>query len=165
MGWIEIASFLLGALSGATVCYFGVMRQRTESAVERQMRELQEEFTAYRENVNQHFHQTATLVNDLSENYISVQKHLESAATSFAEPPKSFDIEEDPETLPTPKPEFATLEIQTPVAEEGEEDAGFSGENVEPPRDYAPKSDPKEQGTLDEGFRLQEQTATPPSVS
>ncbi len=163
MGWIEIVSFLVGALSGAIVCYFGVMRQRTESAVERQMRELQEEFTAYRENVNQHFHQTATLVNDLSENYISVQKHLETAATSFAEPPKSFEIEEDAEALPTPKPEFATLEIQTP--KEDEEDAGFSAETVEPPRDYAPKSNPKEQGTLDEGFRLQEQTATPPSAS
>ncbi|MBV1920624.1 MAG: YhcB family protein [Pseudomonadales bacterium] len=163
MGWIEIVSFLVGALSGATICYFGVMRQRTENAVERQMRELQEEFTAYRENVNQHFHQTANLVNDLSANYISVQKHLETAATSFAEPPRSFDIEEDAETLPTPKPEFATLEIQTPT--EDEEDAEFSGEAAAPPRDYAPKDDPKEQGTLDEGFRLQDQAATPPNAS
>ena len=163
MGWIEIVSFLVGALSGAAICYFGVMRQRTENAVERQMRELQEEFTAYRENVNQHFHQTATLVNDLSENYISVQKHLESAATSFAEPPKSFDIEEDSETLPTPKPEFATLEIQTPKEDE-EEDAGFSVETVEPPRDYAQRNTSEEKGMLEEGYGLQEQP-TPPHGS
>lgn len=142
------------------MCYFGIMRHRSESAMEKQTKELQEEFTAYRENVNQHFQQTANLVNDLTENYISVQKHLETAATSFAEPPKSFTLDEnDTEKLPAAKPEFNTLEVQSSQSED-EEDAEFADKAFEPPLDYAPKGS-KEQGTLEEGFRLQEKTDTP----
>lgn len=160
MGWIEFASFIVGAFSGALVCYFGVMRQRTENAVEKQMRELQDEFTAYRENVNQHFHQTANLVNDLSANYISVQKHLETAASSFTEPPKSFSLpEEQSNALSNAKPEFTTFEIQGPT-DEGK-DAEFLDDTPPPPKDYAPKNNPEEQGTLEEGYGLQEQSTSP----
>ncbi|OUS31697.1 hypothetical protein A9Q99_03800 [Gammaproteobacteria bacterium 45_16_T64] len=166
MGLIEIACFIIGAAAGAIACYFGLSKQRAESSVEKQMRELQEEFTAYRENVNQHFNKTANLVNDLTDNYISVQKHLENAATSFSEPPKSFDIEDaNLEALPSEKTEFTTLEIQPPVEDETEEDAAFAGEAAAPPRDYAPKKDPKEQGTLDEGFRLQEPAEPHPGAN
>lgn len=162
MGLIELASFIVGAFIGALVCYLSIRHQRTESAVERRMRELQEEFTAYRENVNQHFNKTANLVNDLTDNYISVQKHLETAATSFSEAPKSFSVEEaNVETLPSSKAEFTSLEVH-PNADE--EDAEFSGEAAVPPRDYAPKDDPKQQGMLDEGFRLQDPPEVRPSI-
>ena len=84
MDLLTIAVFLAGCGAGAVVSYVVLARTRAESKIERQMRELQEEFTAYRENVNQHFNKTAQLVNSLTENYIAVQKHLEDAADSFA---------------------------------------------------------------------------------
>lgn len=155
MDLLTIVVFLAGAVIGAGICYAFVLGSRSESKVERQMRELQEEFTAYRENVNQHFNKTAQLVNNLTNNYISVQKHLEDAAVSFAEPPKSFALEKN-EALPAAKPDFVPLEDrQRQELRSKKADADFSSSNhVEPPKDYAPKSKPGEKGQLSEDFGL-----------
>ena len=155
MDFLTIVVFLAGAIIGAAVCYAFVAGSRSESKVERQMRELQEEFTAYRENVNQHFNKTAQLVNNLTDNYIAVQKHLEDAAVSFAEPPKSFNLEQT-ESLPAAKPEFASLEDrQKQELRAKPKDADFQNNvPVEPPKDYAPKSKPGDKGQLEEGFGL-----------
>lgn len=155
MDFLTIVVFLAGAVIGAGVCYAFVLGTRSESKVERQMRELQEEFTAYRENVNQHFNKTAQLVNTLTDNYIAMQKHLEDAAVSFAEPPKSFTLEKA-ETLPATRTEFVSLEdrqkqeLRTKAA-----DAEFDANaHIEPPKDYAPKGKVGEKGQLAEDFGL-----------
>lgn len=155
MDFLTVVVFLAGAVIGAGICYGFVLGSRSESRVERQMRELQEEFTAYRENVNQHFNKTAQLVNNLTDNYIAVQKHLEDAAVSFAEPPKSFPLEKA-DSLPAAKPEFASLEDrQKQELRAKAADAEFdSSAHVEPPKDYAPKSKPGEKGQLAEDFGL-----------
>jgi len=155
MNFLTIVGFLAGCVAGALVCYAFLAGRRRETTIERQMRELQEEFTAYRENVNQHFNKTAQLVNSLTENYISVQKHLEDAADSFAQPPKSFELQQN-EALPAAKTEFVPLEDrQKQELRKGEKDAGFgANSNVEPPKDYAPKSKPGDKGTLSEDFGL-----------
>lgn len=156
MDFLTIVVFLTGAVIGAGISYAFIAGTRSESKVERQMRELQEEFTAYRENVNQHFNKTAQLVNNLTDNYIAMQKHLEDAAVSFAEPPKSFALE-NTESLPAAKPEFASLEERQklelrPKASDAEFDAGSS---MEPPKDYAPKTKPGDKGQLSEDFGLE----------
>lgn len=155
MDLLTIAVFLAGVAVGAGGCYAFVLGTRSESKVERQMRELQEEFTAYRENVNQHFNKTAQLVNNLTENYISVQKHLEDAAVSFAEPPKSFTLEKN-ESLPPAKAAFVSLEDrQKQELRDKGPDAEFENSPLmEPPKDYAPKSRSGEKGQLEEGFGL-----------
>ncbi len=155
MDFLTIVVFLAGAIVGAALCYAFIAGSRSETKVERQMRELQEEFTAYRENVNQHFNKTAQLVNNLTDNYIAVQKHLEDAAVSFAEPPKSFALEKS-ESLPTPKPDLVSLEDRQKQELRGKSrDAEFqSNAPVEPPKDYAPKSKPGDKGQLEEGFGL-----------
>ncbi|HVK98179.1 MAG TPA: DUF1043 family protein [Dongiaceae bacterium] len=151
-----ILAFLVGCLAGGAVGYFALSRTRAESKIERQMRELQEEFTAYRENVNQHFNKTAQLVNSLTENYIAVQKHLEDAADSFAEAPKSFSLEESAK-LPAAKNEFVSLESrQQQELRSSRRDAEFEQHSVEPPKDYAPKTKPGDKGTLAEDFGLKD---------
>lgn len=143
----EVVMFLLGAIAGSTGCYVILTRGRSESAIEQQLRDLQEEFTAYRENVNQHFNHTAELVNNLTASYVKVQKHLEDASISFSEPPKSFKL--DSTTLPAPAaPQFIAIETKEPPVK----DASFDDERMQPPRDYAPKSGPKDKGTLSEDF-------------
>lgn len=154
MSLVSVIMFLIGTLLGAAGCLLVMRQTRSESSIEKQLRELQEEFTAYRENVNQHFNQTAKLVNDLTNNYIAVQKHLNDAAESFAQPPKSFELDEnETEKLENDQETILTLETPKPTAEE---DAQFdAGVSVEPPKDYAPKS-PKDKGTLAEDYGLQE---------
>ncbi|MDX1693633.1 MAG: DUF1043 family protein [Ketobacteraceae bacterium] len=154
MDLVSVIMFLLGAALGVAGCLLVVHQTRNESSIEKQLRELQEEFTAYRENVNQHFNQTAKLVNDLTKNYIAVQKHLDEAAESFAQPPKSFELEEDAKAKLESQRE-SLLPLETRPAEE-DRDAEFdSNLTVEPPKDYAPKS-PKDKGTLSEDYGFQE---------
>lgn len=146
---LEVAMFLLGGFAGAFLCFVILTRRRSDSAIERQLRELQEEFTAYRENVNQHFNRTADLVNNLTENYVKVQKHLEDASVSFAEPPKSFKLEPSAGQSELAAPaQFIAIETKALPAK----DASFEDERTQPPRDYAPKSNPKDKGTLAEDF-------------
>ena len=149
-----LISFVVGLAAGALGCYLAMSRARAQSNIEQQLRELQEEFTAYRENVNTHFNKTAQMVNTLTENYVAVQKHLESAADSFAEPPKSFQLDTTAK-LPNKKAKFISLEAKGELEEETQSDAEFGETNaVQPPRDYAPKKDVKDQGTLSEEFGL-----------
>lgn len=154
MSLVSVIMFLIGALLGVAGSLLVVRQTRSESSIEKQLRELQEEFTAYRENVNQHFNQTTKLVNDLTKNYIAVQKHLDDAAESFAQPPKSFHLEENEQAKLESQRE-TLLPLETRPRDE-EEDAQFDGSiAVEPPKDYAPKS-PKDKGTLAEDYGLQE---------
>ena len=155
MSLVSVLMFVVGIILGATGCLLVIRQTYSESSIERQLRELQEEFTAYRENVNQHFNQTTKLVNELTSNYVNVQKHLEDAAESFAQPPKSFELDEtkDKETENRVKNE-ALVKLETPKTE-ATEDAQFEQYNgVEPPKDYA-STPAKEVGTLSEEYGFQ----------
>ena len=157
METINIIIFLAGTLVGGILSFIIFGRSKSGDQIGRQLRELQEEFTVYRENVNSHFSKTAEVVNSLTENYIAVQNHLENAADSFAEPPKSFKLEESTEKLEN-KPKFASLEMK-PVAATGTDgDADFDDKNSQQPLDYAPKSSKEEAGTLAEEYGLNKQS-------
>lgn len=159
MQLVTLIAFLIGLAAGGIGCFLVMSRARAQSNMEQQLRELQEEFTAYRENVNTHFNKTAQMVNTLTENYLVVQKHLESAADSFAEPPKSFQLD-SVDKLPNKKTKFISLEATGGEAEESEVDADFGNTGgLEPPRDYAPKQGVKDQGTLSEEFGLHDTRA------
>lgn len=160
MDLISVITFIAGCVVGTVGCLLVVRQVKSDSTIERQMRELQEEFTAYRENVNQHFNQTAKLVNNLTENYLAVQKHLEDAAESFSQPPKSFELDNsDVAALADNKPKFASLALQTP-SETSDDDASFGDVEAtfQQPKDYAPKASPKEKGTLAEDYGLNERS-------
>jgi len=150
----SVIAFLAGSAAGALVCYLFMARTRAQSNIEQQMRDLQEEFTAYRENVNTHFSKTAQMVNTLTENYLAVQKHLETAADSFSEPPRSFALDQNGK-LPGKKAKFISLEATGGQEEPSTADADFSAADLtQPPRDYAPKKSADDKGTLAEDFGL-----------
>ena len=151
METITIVAFVGGIILGALGCFLVMTRTRAQGNMEQQLRELQEEFTAYRENVNTHFNKTAEMMNTLTENYLTVQKHLEDAADTFAEPPKSFQLQSALENKKTP---FVSLEAKQKPTEEETPDAQFDETDMKQPRDYAPKGDTKEKGTLSEEFGL-----------
>lgn len=153
MQTFTIIAFFAGILLGAIACFALISRKKNKASIEQQLRELQEEFTAYRENVNTHFNKTAQMVNTLTENYIAVQKHLADAASSFAEPPKSFQLDTS-NKLPHKQTEFVALETKE-KEEKDTKDAEFNPDDVvQPPLDYAPKNQAKEEGTLSEEYGL-----------
>ncbi|RLP53641.1 MAG: DUF1043 family protein [Ketobacter sp.] len=156
---VTLVAFLAGLVLGALGCFLIMNKAKTQSNIEQQLRELQEEFTAYRENVNTHFNSTAEMVNTLTQNYLAVQKHLETAADSFAEPPKSFKLD-TPNKLPRKKTEFISLEAKPKESLPEEADAEFNAEDtVQAPRDYAPKSNTADKGTLSEDYGLHDSQA------
>ncbi len=156
---VTLIAFLAGLILGALGCFLIMNKAKAQSNIEQQLRELQEEFTAYRENVNSHFNTTADMVNTLTENYLAVQKHLETAADSFAEPPKSFKLDTS-NKLPRRKTEFISLEAKQREAQPEQADADFNAEDVvQPPRDYAPKQNTTDKGTLSEDYGLHDSQA------
>lgn len=154
---INIAHFvmlLVGVALGAVGSLLISRQTRSEPHIEKQLRDLQEEFTAYRENVNQHFNQTTRLVNKLTNDYAKVQQHLGEAADSFAQPPKSFELDADSKGALAEREELLQLEIRNTELGEGGEDAQFDNpESLEQPKDYAPKAK-SQKGTLAEDFGL-----------
>lgn len=97
-----------------------------------QMDELQNEYTRYQAQVNEHFMETAHRVRRLNDAYREMHEHLSRGATRLC---SDGDWQEalDPADL--------NLRLNRTS------DSGF-----EPPRDYAPKSGPKDKGTLAEDF-------------
>lgn len=142
--------FLVGALLGTVGCLLVTRQSTPDDTVETKLRNLQDEFTAYRENVNQHFNQTTQLVNELTTNYAKVQEHLGEAAQSFAKAPKSFDLENSDKAVAKVEP---LLKLET-KGKANPTDAQFDDPVLaQQPKDYAPKK-PEQKGTLTEDFGL-----------
>ena len=163
MDWlINCVIFLFGIVAGGMLFrWFLLSNKQEQDKVENQLRELQEEFAAYRENVNLHFSKTTELVNNLTESYSEVHKHLVEGAQFLAHSPHDGSHIAFPKQAITSLEsdsvkEFIPLEskINTDALIEATTDASF--DSVQPPRDYAPRADPIEPGTLSEGFGLKE---------
>jgi uncharacterized membrane-anchored protein YhcB (DUF1043 family) len=99
-----------------------------------ELRELQEQQAHYRNQVTEHFSQSADLLARLAENYRDVHNHLARGAQTLCEPNELSALEPLGEpSRPAPRP---TL--------------------IEQPRDYAPRSGT---GTLAEDFGLDKRRA------
>ncbi|HET8705445.1 MAG TPA: DUF1043 family protein [Pseudomonadales bacterium] len=163
MDWlINCVIFLFGIVAGGLLYrWFLQSNDHEQDKVEKQLRELQEEFAAYRENVNLHFSKTTELVNNLTESYSEVHKHLVEGAQFLSHAPQSgaqisFPKQELSSLESDGVKEFIPLEskINTDALIEATADADF--DSVQAPRDYAPRANPNEPGTLSEGFGLKE---------
>jgi len=131
-----------GAVFGALTCYL-IFSRRTDNLMEEQLKDTQEEFTLYRENVNKHFEQTAKLVNNLTEDYVAVHKHLKSAAEDFAQPTRSLKLQETTPVNWLEKPVFNALGDNAEPASnpETEDSAHTSIEPMASPEDYTSEQD------------------------
>ncbi len=104
--------------------------------VERKLDQVLQDKKAYEDEVVEHFSDTAKLLNNLTESYRDVHNHLAQGATGLCKGagPIAMDRLED---------SAASAEIPAHLAD------------IQPPLDYAPKSDPDEKGMLNEEFGLE----------
>ena len=124
-----IIGLLIGRSSQGTT-----LRQRR---TEQQMEELRNEYTRYQAQVNEHFMESAHLLRRFNDAFRDVNHHMARGANRLAN---------DDEWLHELEQEKQRARLTGAKSD--------SGDVAEPPRDYAPKRDPAEKGTLDEGYGL-----------
>lgn len=79
--WIVgILGFLLGITLGCIAAYLVFSRNGKTRHLQAELNELKERFTDYRDQVTQHFMQTSSLVQEMTERYRAVYEHLASGA-------------------------------------------------------------------------------------
>lgn len=153
---IGIVTLAVGALIGYLLGRSGENSNKQQQLID-QLNESQRELTEYKDQVNNHFEQTADLVNNLTESYKAVHQHLakgsealcltEHTPVELDKPPLQSRIQDNPETEAKAEIPTVTDEVSSPESAPAEPDA------VEPPRDYAPKK-ADEEGTLSESYGL-----------
>ncbi len=153
---IGLITLAVGALIGYLLGRSGDNSTKQQQLIN-QLNESQRELGEYKEQVNNHFEQTAALVNNLTESYKAVHQHLaqgsealcltEHTPVELDKPPLQSRLADQSEQTAPAKTTTSAAPAETPT-----ESA------VEPPRDYAPKS-PDEEGTLSESYGLKKKAS------
>ncbi|MFT5721789.1 MAG: uncharacterized membrane-anchored protein YhcB (DUF1043 family) [Motiliproteus sp.] len=130
---VGAATFVIGIILGLLIARRS-SSSRSKDALIEELNEARREFEDYKIDVSTHFAKTADLVNNLTSSYRDVHQHLSSSASQLcSDEPLLISLERPAEAAVT------------------ETDAD---DEIEPPRDYAPKADPKSEGTLSEQYGL-----------
>ena len=130
-----VAALVVGIVIGILVGRSGQGATLRPRRAEQQIEELRSEFTRYQAPVNEHFMESADLMRRLSDTYRDVNEHMARGANRLCNDEDWLD------------------ELERDRARSRLTDS--SSEGLEPPRDYAPKKDPEEKGTLSEDFGLE----------
>ncbi|MFW5823626.1 MAG: YhcB family protein [Marinobacter sp.] len=127
------AGLIIGLLIGRSN-QGATLRQRR---AEQQIEELRNEYTRYQAQVNEHFMESAHLLRRFNDAFRDVNHHMARGANRLAN---------DDEWLEELEQEKKRARLTgTSVKDD---------DVAEPPRDYAPKKDPEEKGTLAEDYGL-----------
>jgi uncharacterized membrane-anchored protein YhcB (DUF1043 family) len=129
---VGIIALLLGIGLGLVVSRLFFKGPPQNRRMAQQMDELQNEYTRYQAQVNEHFMETAHRMRRLNDSYREMHEHLAQGATRLS---SDGDWQE---ALGAP-------DLRLKLNRTADSD-------VEPPRDYAPKSGPQDKGTLAEDF-------------
>ena len=137
---IASATLIVGLVIGLLVGRSGQSTSLRQRRLEQQIDELRSEYTRYQAQVNEHFMESAHMMRRLNDVYRDINQHMARGANRLCHDEDWLD-------------EFEKQNDTARLAGHKNDD-GF-----EPPRDYAPRSDPKEKGTLAEDFGLKERQA------
>lgn len=131
----SLFSLVVGAGLGAFSLY--LFRAQVYSRdLEQRLHEAESTLKSYQRDVAEHFAETSQLVNNLTQSYRDVHEHLANSALKLATPAISRQILDSANN---------TLA--------GSEKSYLSEQNIEPPRDWAPKA-VGTKGALSEDFGL-----------
>lgn len=136
-----LATAVVGLLAGYIFSQRKGASGLAQRKLEIQLSELQRQQHDYKNEVTEHFQETAQLLNQLTSSYRDVHNHLAQGAHLLA----GEAVGESLQTLP-----------ETPNKNQPLEAAAIT-----PPLDYAPKSTPYDTGMLNEEFGFEK---TPDSV-
>ena len=94
--FIAALAFLSGGLLGALGYHLVAPASRDKERLESQLSEVESDLESYKKSVTGHFNKTSALVNDLTEDYIKVYKHLAQGAQTLGDPKEIGDFLEQP---------------------------------------------------------------------
>ena len=126
-----VVGILIGVLLGRSTGQGSSLRQRR---TEQKIDELRNEYIRYQAQVNEHFMESAHLLRRFNDSYRDVNQHMAKGASRLCNDDELIN----------------ELEQNSARRLENESD------DAEPPRDYAPKEDPDDSGTLSEDYGLKE---------
>ena len=133
-----LVTLLIGGVIGAVLTRSFHPREKQNRDLEQRLQQAEEKQTNYQKQVSEHFAQTSLLVNNLTQSYREVHEYLANSALKLTNPDISQQI------------------LQAAKGKLLPEDANvINGENVDPPRDWAPK-EPGTAGALSEEYGLKE---------
>ncbi len=142
---VALLAFATGIAVGLAIYKFMHSDDARARKLEDELIQLKQEHQDYKQGVTEHFSKTSDLVNNLTEDYVKVYKHLAESAESLTDvkiTPQLSQPESSPMVSFINEVENNTAD-DTPVKTE---------ESVEPPKDYAPKNEGD--GTLSESFSV-----------
>ncbi len=134
-------AFLAGVLCGALIYHLLSGSRNHSGKLEGQLDDLQQEFKEYQDRVGDHFTTTAHLINKLTDTYRDVHEHMSNGAENLC------DDEEVRNRLSDSLLSSSAL-LSGQISKRRNERA----KPIEQPKDYAPKVNPEQTGTLAEGF-------------
>lgn len=130
-----LAAAVLGFLIGAFTNRKGGGADTAQT--EQKLAEVKREQAEFQEKVDAHFTKTGELLGQMADNYREVHKHLAEGAQELG------------------GAEFSPV---LALSEEAEEETTEKLENIQQPKDYAPRS-PDEKGALHEEFGMEKKVA------
>jgi len=145
MTWlIGLISFAVGLLVGAVVYKQFRSDEAKVKLLEEQLATLEREHESYKDNVHAHFNNSARLLNNLTESYRDVYRHMATGAQSLCPEYISEQLSHTARAQ-----ESLTRDTFTEEAAENSQ-----SQEPSPPRDYAAKSSPDQKGNLSEDYGL-----------
>jgi uncharacterized membrane-anchored protein YhcB (DUF1043 family) len=141
MTWlIGLISFAVGLLVGALLYKQLKSDEAKVLMLEEQLENVERDLKSYKDNVHSHFNNTAALLNNLTDSYHEVYRHMAAGAQTLC-------------------PEYISEQLShSAQAQESLTRDTFtqkSGDAVLPPRDYADKSSHNLKGNLAEDYVLE----------
>lgn len=129
-----VAALVVGIVIGVLVGRSGQGATLRQRRAEQQVEELRSEFTRYQAQVNEHFMESSHLLRRFNDAYHEMNQHMARGANRLCNDDEWLD------------------ELESKSS--GRLEHGSDEAPSEPPRDYAPKSDPDDTGTLAEDYGL-----------
>jgi len=146
--FVLIAAFVAGCVIGAVLYRALSHGPRDARKLKSDLEQAEAEFSAYKSSVTSHFSKTSELVNDLTQDYVKVYKHLAEGAQKLGEPKGTMDLlEQQGKVLISVADTAGVDDISTATSEQSEP----SGE---PEQEHLPQEDAqRESGFVDDDSR------------
>lgn len=131
---VGLAATIIGLIAGYLITQITSPSEQSQRQMESRLKDLQQQQENYQHEVSEHFEETAKLLNQMTDSYREVHKHLAKGAQLLAGDTASQSLKS--------------------LSDNSDSDTVELDENIMPPLDYAPKKAPNAPGMLNEEFGL-----------
>lgn len=143
--FIALIAFFIGIAGGIYIHKSKNSDNSQTNKLKSEKQALEAELDEYKASVAEHFEKTSALLNGLTDNYVKVYQHLAEGSQALTNADnQSIKLGLDEKQLTASIKQIEKSELSS-----------SDDDDMEPPRDYAPKSAEKDsEGTLSEAFSI-----------